>query len=155
MCTSLGFNPSSGLLSTWNSINIKGQGKDTHLLHAVPFTGEPHDTVLGPFLFFFYACSLMVFSCHYYADYTQPLLSFPSLDTHVSAQISACLADMSSWWAAHQLKQNPRKTALLYVPGDTSLHQDLVVSLENSWLNNLTMLLPTQHALLILLTWVM
>ncbi|KAK3527737.1 hypothetical protein QTP86_002569 [Hemibagrus guttatus] len=33
-----------------------------------------------------------------------------------SAQISACLADMSSWLKAHQLKLNPNKTKLLVIP---------------------------------------
>lgn len=62
------------------------------------------------------------FSCHCYADEVQLLLSFPPVDTHVSAQIAACLADMSSWRAAHHLKLNPWKTELPYIPGDTSPH---------------------------------
>ncbi|KAK3540759.1 hypothetical protein QTP86_001613 [Hemibagrus guttatus] len=38
------------------------------------------------------------------------------LDTTVSARISACLADISSWMTAHQLKLNPSKTELLIIP---------------------------------------
>ncbi|KAK3542188.1 hypothetical protein QTP86_016987, partial [Hemibagrus guttatus] len=37
-------------------------------------------------------------------------------DTMVSARISACLADISSWMTAHQLKLNPSKTELLGHP---------------------------------------
>lgn len=37
--------------------------------------------------------------------------SAPSpLDAHVSAQIAACLPDVSSWTAARHLKLNPSKT---------------------------------------------
>ncbi|KAK3560622.1 hypothetical protein QTP86_012584 [Hemibagrus guttatus] len=38
-------------------------------------------------------------------------------DTTASAQISACLVDISSWMTAHQLKLNPSKTELLVIPG--------------------------------------
>ncbi|KAK3543792.1 hypothetical protein QTP70_027265, partial [Hemibagrus guttatus] len=37
-------------------------------------------------------------------------------DTTTSARISACLADISSWMTAHQLKLNPSKTELLIIP---------------------------------------
>ncbi|KAK3518367.1 hypothetical protein QTP86_003528, partial [Hemibagrus guttatus] len=37
-------------------------------------------------------------------------------DTTASARISACLADISSWMTAHQLKLNPSKTELLIIP---------------------------------------
>ncbi|KAK3529935.1 hypothetical protein QTP86_009327 [Hemibagrus guttatus] len=40
-----------------------------------------------------------------------------STDTTTSARISACLADISSWMTAHQLKLNPSKTELLIIPG--------------------------------------
>ncbi|MCJ8738156.1 hypothetical protein PDJAM_G00032410 [Pangasius djambal] len=53
-------------------------------------------------------------------------------DTHVSAQISACLEDISSWMTANQLKVNPTKTELLFIPGDSSPSQDLAISLDNS-----------------------
>ncbi|KAK3542476.1 hypothetical protein QTP86_027739 [Hemibagrus guttatus] len=39
-------------------------------------------------------------------------------DTTASAQISACLVDISSWMTVHQLKLNPSKTELLVIPGD-------------------------------------
>lgn len=45
-----------------------------------------------------------------YADDTRLFLSFTP---HVSALISACLADISTWMAAHQQKLNSNKTAFL------------------------------------------
>ncbi|KAK3523840.1 hypothetical protein QTP70_010455 [Hemibagrus guttatus] len=57
------------------------------------------------------------------------------LDTTASARISACLADISSWMTAHQLKLNPSKTELLIIPGDPSPAQDLAISLSNSMIS--------------------
>ncbi|KAK3542048.1 hypothetical protein QTP86_011348 [Hemibagrus guttatus] len=37
-------------------------------------------------------------------------------NTTASVRISACLADISSWMTAHQLKLNPSKTELLVIP---------------------------------------
>lgn len=45
------------------------------------------------------------------------------------------------WMTACQLKLNPRKTKLLFVLGDSSPVQDLVISLENSMISPL----PTAH----------
>ncbi|KAK3507265.1 hypothetical protein QTP70_013448 [Hemibagrus guttatus] len=56
-------------------------------------------------------------------------------DTMASARISACLADISSWMTAHQLKLNPSKTELLIIPGDPSPAQDLAISLRNSMIS--------------------
>ncbi|KAK3565551.1 hypothetical protein QTP86_011914 [Hemibagrus guttatus] len=56
-------------------------------------------------------------------------------DTTASARISACLADISSWMTAHQLKLNPSKTELLIIPGDPSPAQDLAISLSNSMIS--------------------
>ncbi|KAK3516053.1 hypothetical protein QTP70_004001 [Hemibagrus guttatus] len=56
-------------------------------------------------------------------------------DTTTSARISACLADISSWMTAHQLKLNPSKTELLIIPGDPSPAQDLAISLSNSMIS--------------------
>ncbi|KAK3573356.1 hypothetical protein QTP86_024129 [Hemibagrus guttatus] len=74
-------------------------------------------------------------SYHCYADDTQLIFSFPPSDTTASARISACLADISSWMTAHQLKLNPSKTELLIIPGDPSPAQDLAISLSNSMIS--------------------
>ncbi|KAK3523638.1 hypothetical protein QTP70_005838 [Hemibagrus guttatus] len=74
-------------------------------------------------------------SYHCYADDTQLIFSFPPSDATASARISACLADISSWMTAHQLKLNPSKTELLIIPGDSSPAQDLPISLNNSMIS--------------------
>ncbi|KAK3544604.1 hypothetical protein QTP86_017634, partial [Hemibagrus guttatus] len=64
-----------------------------------------------------------------------PLQDLENGDTTTSARISACLADISSWMTAHQLKLNPSKTELLIIPGDPSPAQDLAISLSNSMIS--------------------
>lgn len=44
---------------------------------------------------------------------------------------TACLGGILSWMVAHQLQVNSRKTEQLYIPGDASPSQDLMISLDN------------------------
>ncbi|XP_049336250.1 uncharacterized protein LOC125802391 isoform X1 [Astyanax mexicanus] len=50
----------------------------------------------------------------------------------VSSRISACLSDVSMWMSSHHLKLNPSKTDLLFIPGTTSLHNNISISFDNS-----------------------
>lgn len=54
--------------------------------------------------------------------YSSPALLSPPFDTHVSVQLSACLADMWTLRAAQQ-----KLSELLHIPGD----QDHGISTEN------------------------
>ncbi|KAK1792541.1 hypothetical protein P4O66_012475, partial [Electrophorus voltai] len=50
----------------------------------------------------------------------------------VSRRISACLTDIVYWMTAHNLKLNPSKTELLFIPDTPNPYHDLTVSFENS-----------------------
>src|SRR4029434_6650310 len=60
-----------------------------------------------------------------YADDTQLFLSFPPEDTTVSARISDCHADISTWMKNHHLQLNLAKTELMVFPAKQAIHHNI------------------------------
>ena len=123
-------------------VSWRGEVSDSHGLS----TGVPQGSVLGPLLFSLYTSSLGAvirshgFSYHCYADDTQLFLSFPPEDTTVSARISACLADISTWMKERHLQLNLSKTELIVVSVCPSIQTQIGVMLESN------LLVPTNSA---------
>src|SRR4029434_9547203 len=69
------------------------------------------------------------FSYHCYADDTQLYLSFPPEDTTVSARISDCLADISTWMKNHHLQLNLAKTELMVFPAKQAIHHNISINI--------------------------
>src|SRR4029434_9474080 len=76
-------------------------------------------TSLGPII------RLHGFSYHCYANDTQQFLSFPPEDTTVSARISDCLADISTWMKNYHLQLNLAKTELMVFPAKQVIHHNI------------------------------
>ena len=72
------------------------------------------------------------FSYHFYTDDTQLFLSFPPSATQVKEQISAYLADISSWMVRCDLKLNLDKIELLFIPHRTSPLPELSVTVDGT-----------------------
>ncbi len=89
---------------------------------------------LGPLLFSVYMASLGSviqkhgFSYYCYVDDTQLYLSFHPDDLTITARISACLADISSWMKDHHLQLNLAKTELFVVQ---QTHRFITISPSN------------------------
>ncbi len=90
-------------------------------------SSSPHRTSLGPII------QAHGFSYHCYADGTQLYLSFRPDDPMVAAQISGCLADISSWMKEHHLQLNLQRLSFLssLLP-TSSLQHDFTIQLGSS-----------------------
>src|SRR4029434_10673665 len=120
---------------TGRSFNVSWQGQ-LSVPHRLT-TGVPQGLMMGPLLFPMYTTSLGPiirshgFSYHCYADNTQLYLSFPPDDTTVSAQISNCLSDISTWIKTHPLQLNLAKTELMVFPAKQAIHNNISINIDS------------------------
>ncbi|KAL2086181.1 hypothetical protein ACEWY4_017240 [Coilia grayii] len=70
-------------------------------------------------------------SYHCYADDTQMYLSFQPDDSTVSACISACLTDLSTWIKDHHLQLNLSKTEVLVIPVKESICHNINLKMDS------------------------
>src|SRR4029434_2799305 len=62
---------------------------------------------------------------------TQLLVAFPPEDTTVSARISDCLADISTWMKNHHLQLNLAKTELTVFPAKQAIHHNISINIDS------------------------
>lgn len=113
-----------GFLPFWLGSYIRGftypPGED---LHWIPANLSSWFSLVYPT----YACALGEDTSSVASHITAMLMTLNS--TFLSSLRRSCFNSHpsksgSSWMAAHHLKLNPSKTELLYIPGDTSPHQN-------------------------------
>src|SRR4029434_686188 len=63
--------------------------------------------------------------------HTQLFLSFPPEDTTVSARISDCLAEVSTWMKNHHLQLNLAKTELMVFPAKQAIHHNISINIDS------------------------
>lgn len=78
--------------------------RGSHLLHWGPTRLSSWSSFVLPFILYLSVGSYLHMDSHPTAMQVILILSFPSSDTHATAQISACLADIAPWIA--DLQQN-------------------------------------------------
>ncbi len=121
---------------SYRSFKISWRVEVSKLQHLT--SGMPQGSVLGPILFSLCIASLGSviqkhgFSYHCYADDTQLYLSFHPDDLTITARISTCLTDISSWMKDHHLHLNLAVTELLVVPSNPSFHHNFIIQLGTS-----------------------
>ena len=103
-----------------HSVSWQGQVSKSHHLS----TGVPQGLVVGPLLFSIHTTSLARSSISIGFPITvmqiKLYLSFHPDDT-ISAQISACLSDISVWIRGRHLQPNLSKTELLVFPANPAI----------------------------------
>src|SRR4029434_3955300 len=62
---------------------------------------------------------------------SQLFLSFPPEDTTVSARISDCLADISTWMNKQQHQMNLAKTELMVFQAKQAIHHNISINIDS------------------------